>query len=346
MAIIQKRVGKLTESGVLIFPSHPIDYEVPEGFHESDRELFYEENFRDEIPAVNMFKLDKIAIINGSLIQSGLFLHDFTHHNNIKSVSRIKAFIRLKVMPNEYMDEAICGVMDWSDNYFHWMTELLPRLLAMFTSLGNVPVLLTEKTFRLPFVQASLEQLKIKSRLLPSGKALMVGKLHASKVPHVGRFNQYLLGDFRSKVFQELGYNNTVIPFRKLYITRKSARRRKITNEQNILDEIKNWDFEQVTLEDLAWAEQIKLFSESKVVVSNHGAGLSNIMFMKAGTIVIELKAFNNDYWCYFSLARIHNLRYSYILCNSSDIDHRNADISVDMNILSQKLKNSEVLSV
>jgi capsular polysaccharide biosynthesis protein len=158
-------------------------------------------------------------------------------------------------------------------------------------------------------------------------------------VPHVGRFNRYLLEDFRSKVFQELGFNNNVIPFRKLYITRKSARRRKITNEQNLLDEMNISGFEQVKLEDLAWAEQIKLFSETKVVVSNHGAGLSNIMFMKAGTIVIELKALNNDYWCFFSLARVCNLKYEYILCQATGSDHRNADINVDVDTLIQKLK-------
>ena len=89
--IIQKQVDKIMLSCFRIFPSHPIDYEVPEGFHESDRELFYEENFRDEIPAVNMYKLDKIAIINGSLIHSTRFLNEFTHHNNVKSFSKIKS---------------------------------------------------------------------------------------------------------------------------------------------------------------------------------------------------------------------------------------------------------------
>ena len=41
--------------------------------------------------------------------------------------------------------------------------------------------------------------------------------------------------------------------------------------------------FETVYTEELSFAEQVRLFSETRCLVSIHGAGLTNLMFMPPG---------------------------------------------------------------
>ena len=334
MAITPRQVDNLPTEHRLLFPSHRIAYALPDGFNEEDRKLFYEENFKDEIPAVEMHTLEKVAFINGLLIQKKNLLSVYTHHRENVPVSTFKSRLRLKFLPKEHMTEAISGVTDWADNYFHWMTEVLPRLVAMHRFKPDVQVLLTEKVGGLSFVSDSLNLLKISFRILPTGRGLLVDKLYSCIVPHVGQFNQYLLSAFRSDVIGLLSSDRLISPIRKLYISRSSARRRKVTNEDELWHALQIHGFEKVELEKLAWKDQVRLFREAVMVISNHGAGLSNIMFMPADSKVIELKSSKNDYWCYYSLARVCHLQYAYLLCKPSEINHREADIEVDIDQL------------
>jgi hypothetical protein len=52
---------------------------------------------------------------------------------------------------------------------------------------------------------------------------------------------------------------------------------------------------------------------------------------MQKGQTVIELKSDNNRYWCYFSLAKVFGLKYYYSLNKGSTANHRDADITVDI---------------
>lgn len=334
MATIPKQVDNAPSGSRMLFPSHRIAYALPDGFNEEDRKLFYEENFRDEIPDVAMHTLEKVALINGLLLQKKNLLPSYTHHRNNSPVSTFKSLIRLKLLPKEQMTEAISGVMDWADNYFHWMTEVLPRLVAMHRLKPQVQVVLSEKVAGLSFASGSLQLLNIPFKILPNGRGILVDKLYACTVPHVGQFNQYLLSAFRSDVIALLSSDRLISPIRKLYISRSSAKRRKVTNEDELWQSLQMHGFEKVELEKLAWKDQVRLFREAVLVISNHGAGLSNIMFMPADSKVIELKSDKNDYWCYYSLARVCHLQYAYLLCKPSSHNHRDADIEVDIDQL------------
>jgi capsular polysaccharide biosynthesis protein len=121
-----------------------------------------------------------------------------------------------------------------------------------------------------------------------------------------------------------------------LYISRDRAKRRKITNEDDVFELLASKGFEKVSLENLTLKNQVKLFQEALVVIGCHGAGLANIMFMQKNQTVIELKSNNNNYWCYFSLARVFGLKYYYSLNNGHVANHRDADIDIDLDALNQ----------
>jgi hypothetical protein len=331
MDTIQKQVASHSSVKCQLFPGHAILYAVPDGFSETDRKLFYNDNFVDQIPAVEMFLLEDVSLINGYLIQGNNFLDEFSLHDKVNVRSKWKSFLRLKLLPQKNLNLAIWGVQDWADNYFHWVTELLPRLLAIHKMNSEVPVLLSEILSRLSFVKQAMELFRIPFEVLPNGRGIKVDRLLACKVPHVGQFNKYLLSAFRTDVLLTIASDQFISPKRKLYISRSDARRRKIVNEEALWRVLKQHGFDKVELEGMQWSDQVMLFREAVFVVSNHGAGLSNIMFMPAEGRVIELKADKNDYWCFFSLARVCQLQYAYLLCEATADDHRSADIHVDV---------------
>jgi len=60
--------------------------------------------------------------------------------------------------------------------------------------------------------------------------------------------------------------------------------------------------FKRYNLEDLNFAEGVQLFQSAEVVVSFHSSGLTNLIFSKPGTRVIEIfQEHEDDYFCYLS---------------------------------------------
>ena len=84
-----------------------------------------------------------------------------------------------------------------------------------------------------------------------------------------------------------------------------------------------------------AW--QMRISQDAQYLISNHGAGLTNMLFMRPGSKVLELRkkgdARNN---CYFALASALDLKYFYQLCNSKrpNENAHTADLIVDCRTL------------
>ena len=326
-------------SSIEIFPKHFISYSEPENFNHDDRHLFYDENFSFEIPEVELFELKQTLVNNRSVSLKFLPIFNLTLHRKPTFIQLCKDLVRLSLQKKEIQINGILGVQEWSNNYFHWMTEVLPRIVVMHQANPTIPVLIPSNYLQYNFIRQSLERLKIAFKIFDVKAALKVKTLFAIPVPHVGRFNEGLLHSFRD-VFSK-PVSETVNPHRLLYISRDKAKRRKVTNELELSSFLMSKGFEKVILEDYTMDEQVRLMQESKMVISCHGAGLTNIMFMQKGQTVIELKSSNNNYWCYFSLARVFGLDYNYILCEGDNENHRDANIKVDLNLLSELLEKN-----
>jgi len=81
----------------------------------------------------------------------------------------------------------------------------------------------------------------------------------------------------------------------------------------------------------MPFAEQVRLFAESSVVVSMHGAGLANVAFMPEGGVVIELLAPDRLWPTYRGIAARAGLHYApYVGTRAGEVRHRDSDIAVD----------------
>lgn len=321
-----------------VHAGHEIAYTPPLNFRESDRYLFYEENFSFSIPSVKVFELVDVCF-STAIIVEGLRVEDmFLRHQPAEALKNISRYLRLWVKSKRLEHAIIFGSQEWGNNYFHWMSELLPAILAMHKLESKLPVMIPVTILQMKFVRESLDILHIPAVQFSKVEQLKANRMLAVPVPHVGRFNHGFLQDLSEQLLKQIGNEPDMIPHRKIYISRLKAKRRKVINEVELIDLLEEQGFEKLLLEEYPLVEQIRIFRQARIVLSNHGAGLTNIMFMHAGTHVIELKASNNNYWCYFSLARVFDLQYAYLLCKGNIEDHRNADIEVDLQACKQLL--------
>lgn len=98
-----------------------------------------------------------------------------------------------------------------------------------------------------------------------------------------------------------------------VFISRKKASKRRIVNEDELSEVFSPMGFIFYNLEDMNFADQVRLFSQAKVIVAPHGAGLTNMLFSKEATI-IELFGSNINF-VYFALARGLGFQYDFLTC-------------------------------
>jgi len=148
-----------------------------------------------------------------------------------------------------------------------------------------------------------------------------------------------------------------IAPTRLVYLSRQKAPKRKIINNSEVETALVSMGFEVVYAEELSFDEQRKIFYETKILITPHGAGLSNVLFMQPQTKVIEIKKdswgklsdgsvettkFYNTYW---HLCQILSLDYYYLKSPARDNDEsaHYADLKVnivDLLTLIKKLLN------
>lgn len=143
--------------------------------------------------------------------------------------------------------------------------------------------------------------------------------------------------------------------FKRIYISRADAKRRQVKNEQEVMDFLKSYGFACLLMDGLSVAEQAKIFSSAEMIISPHGAGLTNLIFSKPGTKVIELFS---PFWVrhtYWWISQYGDLDYDRLVCGSPMIpitpsdplsEFRHAlevDITVDMRKLKKKLRSAGI---
>ena len=225
--------------------------------------------------------------------------------------------------------------------YFSWFTSNLPRLIQIHEQFPQAILLLPEEILQMKFVNQSLA-------LFPNLKIIEVKKSHhlfirnyafAQVKPWTSQFLLSELEQVRKICFDFLDkHYNSTFQSNLLYISRRKAKRRTITNETEVEEYLANKGFISVCYEDLSVFDQMALTRQARVLVSLHGAGLTNTIFMTSGNSVLELTPIpDKNYQFRFPFWRICdllNINYSVQFCKTVDKgeeDIYTRDVTVDM---------------
>ncbi|MDI3318629.1 glycosyltransferase family 61 protein [Pinibacter soli] len=211
--------------------------------------------------------------------------------------------------------DAIWAHTVWSDNYYHWLAETLPRLFILANSHPEAFIILPNELKQFGFIKESIELLKLQVNWIDQTKSNRFKSVSIVENEGLrGDINPLLQQQLRERLFQSLNISQAAPATRKIYISRSKARYRKLVNEEEIVKILLDYKYEIIYTEGLSIGEQIKLFSETRSLIAIHGAGHTNCMFMKKGGRIMEIR--NKDLkscpMCFFSLANIFDLRWEY----------------------------------
>jgi capsular polysaccharide biosynthesis protein len=226
----------------------------------------------------------------------------------------------------------------WSNNYFHWFTEVLPRVIKAAELHENLlflfPFELNEQ-YQLP----SLEKLNINYKSIPN-KIFFARNLFFSQPSResTGHFSTHHFKMIREKFcIPEIGV-------RKIYVHRNSNKRSIVNSEEVKYSFIKK-GFEVVELENATLNDQISLFSQATILASIHGAALTNMLFMREGSTILEFGLNGEKYdKCYFNMAREINHIYYYQGCFSPDKLKTYTESNLYVDIIELEAVLSEIL--
>ncbi|WP_026956365.1 glycosyltransferase family 61 protein [Algoriphagus vanfongensis] len=264
------------------------------------------------------------------------FFADHTHVNGLGILPLGKRVVNCALKKWRSVDHAIWIKDEWSANYFHWMTDCLPRIWSGLEKGVSDRVLLHQSYKMLPYVQQSLKLIGIKPIYYASDENLKVKKLvltsRTAEFPH---FNI----PWTLKTRDKLALLNGKAPHKKVYISRSLAPKRKVLNELEVELLLRKRGFEILHAEKLSVKQQIELMAQTKLFVSLHGAALTNMLFMHPGQSVLEFRNQGDDVTqCYFNLANALGLRYYYTLNQGSEKNTILADFTVDLEALEETL--------
>ena len=149
------------------------------------------------------------------------------------------------------------------------------------------------------------------------------------------------------KFFIEKIFTNIKVPeFKtKIYIRREDANYRKILNEDDLISKLRKQEFEIINPQHFEILEQMKIFSKAEVIVAPHGSNMSNIIFCKKGTKIIEISPELNNLYeqniakRYKNIADNLNLDFLTVKADSVDVE-KHSEQSTKY-IHSKILKNS-----
>ncbi|MCL9662780.1 glycosyltransferase family 61 protein [Paenibacillus hunanensis] len=249
---------------------------------------------------INVYKLKRGITVgtNGSVLtEQKQLIREFSSYNtlalNVWDAQRINMdVIKDKYIANLDYTVAVTTTQWGGINYYHWMMEELPRFYLLSFCTENIDYYISNYRMRL-FQKQTLEYLGIPlQKIIRSSDAYAI---QASQlvVPYSPAYDSGYIPqwvcDFLKQLFNPLLQLNEYHYHKYIYIARGNAHNRKVENEQEVIQYLEQADFKIIYLEHYSVQEQVNIFYNAEVIVAPHGAGLTNLVFCRKETKVLEI---------------------------------------------------------
>ena len=212
-----------------------------------------------------------------------------------------------------------------ADNYFSNLIHFLPRIF--FTNEKKINLVihrnLSNKFRNFILSICKMRKIDIKFNFIDDGFYMFEN----SSIPQFFKINNSIkiLKFFIDKVLTNIKSPE----FRsKIYIRRDDANYRKVLNESDLIEKLRSHGFEIINPQHFEILVQMKIFSNAELIISPHGSNLSNLIFCKKGTKIIEISpSFDNPYEKnlsnrYKNISDIMDLEYTKINADSVTVSN------------------------
>lgn len=322
-------------------------------------------NFDEKNPQFDIFKnvapdeckVDEVKIFKNIRISTSSVLFNYfkiipesciTLENYEKYSKGFKFFLKFIFPKFNFSKKRFLLITDeWTSNYYHWHIFALKRLLILKEKglLKDSLLFLPKKYLKYKFVLPSLAKFGIEKKqivFLPRKSNIKVKEVAMAECSqqHPVLFDE--MREILTKNIQKFSHDFGD----KVYISRQGQVLRYVENEDAMMEVLKKYGFEKVVIDHFSYDEQIAICSKIKYLVSPHGAGLTNLLFMKETSAVLEMasKPYSGKLVTdYYKLAAMLNIKYFYQECEigerSQVKDFHHGTLVVDLEKLEENLK-------
>ncbi|RTQ50617.1 glycosyltransferase family 61 protein [Hymenobacter gummosus] len=233
----------------------------------------------------------------------------------------------------------------WSGNYFHWIAEVLPRLVLLRRVQPDCVVLLPGP--RPPeYITRTVSALGFtRTHVIGDGELVRVHDLWMPARP--GRHG-FMVPELTKEVHDAVisSLQSHLDPSRRatrrLYVSRNRQQWRHLTNEDEVLAVLARYGFETIYFEDMNFVEQVRTMYEASIFIGIHGANMTNLLFMTPGTHALEMLSetyINPSYMCMAAAIGVHYSLVPSKLGSPPNVEHNYADITADPALVDQALR-------
>lgn len=328
-----------------VLPGGAVHHERPQTIGSPNKKAFdYNRNYTFD-PAWLFYLPNSYVYGNKGIVLTSRHqvFEEFTHHFGISSLEKFLWKRPFHTFTSNFKKAGGVGallVSPQSHNYYHWLNDVLPRIRLYEPVFSSIDHFCISSAVPAKFLDV-LPDFGIDPK-----KVLLVGekeKLHfehlyvASLPGSEGRSPAWAAGFIRTKLIKKPPPTQT----KRLYFKRGNGTDRKILNEESTISKLLAQEFDIVDPGTLSIYEQVELVQSAQMVISAHGAALSNLVFAQEHTAVIEI--FSPDYFrtdCYYTLSSSLKLNYWYIAGNKPD-GASWGDIEIDEDLLMKTIEKA-----
>lgn len=339
-----------------LFPETTIKLSEPVHLEEQINEIFLKTekyipaDYILEIPDGRVYGQDGIVITpDNKMLDDVNYLYNLYTKDSFKH----EVFTRFK-MPKPQVINAQVAVMSTfgSNCYYHWMFDVLPKFKLLIDA-DITPDFYVLNYEMKKFQVDSLKKLGITEQKIVTTHKDMHIKADSLIIPSMPGYTESKLWgvEFLKNLFFE---NKLEKNFnKKIFINRRNTFSRRIINEEEVQNYLKDNEIEEVFLEDYDLNEQANIISNAELVIAIHGSGLTNLIFARENTKVIEIFPPHMMVDCYWILCNLLGLKNHQLICKSpkgkikvNNKKYNHTDIYIDMNKLEELIKLSVTTQV
>lgn len=208
-----------------------------------------------------------------------------------------------------------------SDGYYHWLIEGLPAFFRVLDQYPNIHVLCEASHPK--YVDDLIDQFNIKVEL--ENRFVRCSQITLATQGKQASWPRQSEMQLLRKKFSHLLSRSK--PLAKIYVSRRYSQRSP-SFEIELERVLENNGWKILCAERTSLIEQIQSFSNAKLVMGVHGAGLSNAVWMPKKTTLIEIRPPERPH-CFARLANVCGINYEYIETSNKVIENRDVPIEI-----------------
>ncbi len=327
-------------------------YPLPVNFDPNNPEFNLFKDYSENLHEVNaeIKKFENVRVANNGAVFNYFNIFNRSDISSKSYNKRYRIFARFIPKVNFCQDKKFVLIFDqWTHNYYHWISTAIYRLLVLKENnlLQDSILILPDHYKKFPYINDTLRGFGIKAEQI-----LYLNRISNIKIKELFtvKINNHFGYVKEIKKFLASNLKNTVNIGDKIYISRQRCFTRNVKNEDELVQVIKKYGFKKVIMEDYSYQDQISIASNAKYMIGPHGAGLTNALFMKDGSQLLELSAKLSTYLSgnmptdYYRILPIANINYLFQDCeaiskvkNGSNLF--NGELVVDLQKLEENIQ-------